>query len=102
MPTGTGDKDFFVAYRDILPRLVKNFRPDIILVSAGYDILLQDPLSGFKVTSEGMRSIIRGILLRSTATYLPSLPYVFALEGGYNLKALADSVLQTITELLEL
>ncbi|KPK44069.1 MAG: acetoin utilization protein [Nitrospira bacterium SM23_35] len=101
MPYGTGDKDFFVAYRDILPRLVKNFRPDIILVSAGYDILLQDPLSGFKVTSEGMRSILRGILLRSTATYLPPLPYVFALEGGYDLKALGDSVLQTIKELLE-
>lgn len=101
MPFGTGDKDFFFAYRDILPRLVKNFRPDIILVSAGYDILLQDPLSGFKVTQEGMRSIIRGILLRSTTTYLPSLPYVFALEGGYHLEALSASVLQTITELLE-
>lgn len=101
MPSGTGDKDYFIAYRDILPRLIKNFRPDIILVSAGYDIHLHDPLSGFKVTNEGMRSIIRGILLRSTTTYLPSLPYVFALEGGYNLKALSESVLQTIKELLE-
>ncbi len=101
MPFGTGDKDFFIAYRDILPRLVKNFRPDIMLVSAGYDIHLRDPLSGFKVTNEGMRSIVRGILMRSTTTYLPSLPHIFALEGGYDLKALGDSVLQTITELLE-
>jgi acetoin utilization deacetylase AcuC-like enzyme len=101
MPFGSGDKDYFFAYRDILPRLVKNFRPDIMLVSAGYDIHLRDPLSGFNVTNEGMRSIIRGILLRSTTTYLPSLPYVFALEGGYDLDALSNSVLQTITELLE-
>jgi len=101
MPFGTGDKDYFFAYRDILPRLVKNFRPDIMLVSAGYDIHVRDPLSGFKVTNEGMRSIIRGILLRSTTTYLPSLPYVFALEGGYDLDALSESVLQTIRELLE-
>jgi acetoin utilization deacetylase AcuC-like enzyme len=101
MPYGTGDRDYFIAYRDILPRLVKNFRPDIMLVSAGYDIHLQDPLSGFKVTNEGMRSIIRGILLRSTNTFLPPMPYVFALEGGYDLDALSSSVLQTITELLE-
>ncbi len=102
MPYGTGDKDYYFAYRDILPRLVKNFRPDIILVSAGYDIHLRDPLSGFKVTNEGMHSIVRGILLRSTTTYLPSLPYVFALEGGYDLTALSDSVLHTVKELLEL
>jgi acetoin utilization deacetylase AcuC-like enzyme len=101
MPYGSGDKDYFYAYRDILPRLIQNFRPDIILVSAGYDILLSDPLSGIKVTNEGLRSIVRGILLKRTTTYLPSLPYVFALEGGYNLEALSESVLRTIKELLE-
>lgn len=101
MPFGSGDKEFYEAYRDVLPRLVKNFRPDIILVSAGYDIHVKDPLAGFNVTNEGMRSIIRGILLRRTTTYLPALPYVFALEGGYNLQALGESVLMTIKELLE-
>jgi len=101
MPYGSGDKEFYEAYRDILPRLVKNFRPDIILVSAGYDIHVKDPLAGFNVTNEGMRSIIRGILLRRTTTYLPSLPYVFALEGGYSLQALGESVIMTIKELLE-
>ncbi len=101
MPFGSGDKEFYEAYRDILPRLVKNFRPDIILVSAGYDIHVKDPLAGFNVTNEGMRSIIRGILLRRTTTYLPSVPYVFALEGGYSLQALGESVMMTIKELLE-
>jgi acetoin utilization deacetylase AcuC-like enzyme len=101
MPYGSGDKEFYEAYRDILPRLVKNFRPDIILVSAGYDIHVKDPLAGFNVTNEGMRNIIRGILLRRTTTYLPSLPYVFALEGGYSLQALGESVMMTIKELLE-
>ena len=101
MPYGSGDKEFYEAYRDILPRLVKNFRPDIILVSAGYDIHVKDPLAGFNVTNEGMRSIVRGILLRRTTTYLPALPYVFALEGGYSLQALGESVMMTIKELLE-
>ena len=101
MQYGSGDKDYFYAYSDILPGLMKNFHPDIILVSAGYDILATDPLSGIDVTNEGMRSIVRGILLRSTKTYLPPLPYVFALEGGYNLSDLSQSILDTITELLE-
>ena len=101
MAYGSGDADYFYAYRDILPRLIKNFRPDIILVSAGYDMHMKDPLSGINVTNEGLRSIVRGILLRSTSTYLPPLPYIFVLEGGYDLQALGESVLATIRELLE-
>jgi acetoin utilization deacetylase AcuC-like enzyme len=99
--SGSGDKDYYYAYRDILPGLIKNFRPDIILVSAGYDLHVDDPLSGINVTYEGMRNIMRGILLKRTSTYLPSMPYVFALEGGYNLHALSESVLLTVRELLE-
>ncbi|MEW6586530.1 MAG: histone deacetylase, partial [Nitrospirota bacterium] len=101
MPFGAGDKDFFYAYRDILPGLVKRFRPDIMLVSAGYDIHARDPLSGINVTNEGMRHIIRGVLLRATTTYLPKLPHVFTLEGGYDLQALGESVLNTIREMFE-
>lgn len=98
---GSGDKDYYYAYRDILPGLIKNFRPDIILVSAGYDIHADDPMSAINVTYEGMRNIVRGILLKRTTTYLPPIPYVFTLEGGYNLHALSESVLLTIRELLE-
>lgn len=97
---GSGDKDYYYAYRDILPGLIKNFRPDIILVSAGYDIRADDPLSGINVTSEGMRNIVRGILLRSINFYISSLPYIFVLEGGYNLNSLAESVLITLKEML--
>jgi acetoin utilization deacetylase AcuC-like enzyme len=100
MPNGVGDKDYIFAYRDILPNLIKKFRPDIVLVSAGYDIHVYDPLSGIKVTREGMKNIIRGILLRSTTTYMPYLPYVFALEGGYDLHALGESVLCTLQEMI--
>jgi acetoin utilization deacetylase AcuC-like enzyme len=100
MPNGVGDKDYIYAYRDILPALIRNFRPDIVLVSAGYDIHVHDPLSTIKVTGEGMKNIIRGILLRSTITYMPYLPYVFTLEGGYDLHALGESVLCTLKEMI--
>ena len=96
----SGDKDYFSVYHDILPRLVRNFSPDIILISAGYDIHSKDPLSEINITNEGIRSIVREILSCSTVTRHPFLPFIFTLEGGYNLHALSESVLITIEEML--
>jgi acetoin utilization deacetylase AcuC-like enzyme len=98
---GSGDKDYIFAYQSILPDLVKKFVPDIILVSSGYDIHKEDPLSGIKVSNEGIRGIIKGILSCATVARNLSLPFVFALEGGYNLRALSESVLLTIAGMLE-
>jgi acetoin utilization deacetylase AcuC-like enzyme len=95
MHYGAGDKDYFIAFQDILPGLVSTFAPDIILVSAGYDLLAADPLAGLRVTNEGLRNIVRGILSAKG-----NIPSVFCLEGGYNLAALSQSVLTTIDELL--
>lgn len=101
MKHGSGDKEYFSAYNDVLPRLVKKFEPDMILVSAGYDIRAEDPLSGIRVSDEGVRNIANGILsCSSLVTRHPSLPFVFALEGGYDLQALGKSVLLTIREML--
>jgi acetoin utilization deacetylase AcuC-like enzyme len=91
MAAGSGDKEYFLVYRDILPGIITKFEPDILLVSAGYDILASDPLAQIRITSEGLRAIVKGILSGA------SVPAVFALEGGYDLKALADSVLLTVT-----
>jgi acetoin utilization deacetylase AcuC-like enzyme len=95
MHYGSGDKEYFTAFHDFLPGLIKNFMPDIILVSAGYDLHAKDPLAGIRVTNEGMRSIVKSILLSSS-----NVPHVFCLEGGYNLVSLSESVIITIEELL--
>jgi len=95
MHYGSGDKDFFAIYQDILPGLVHRFDPDIILVSAGYDLHAEDPLAGLRVTNEGTRNIVRGILSSKK-----TIPYIFSLEGGYDLTSLAGSVLITLEELL--
>lgn len=95
MNYGAGDKDFFTAYQDMLPGLVNRFGPDIILVSAGYDLHVNDPLAGLRVTNEGIRNIVRGILSSKQ-----NIPYIFSLEGGYNLTSLSGSVLITLEELL--
>ena len=94
MQHGSGDKEYFSAFHDFLPGLVRDFGPDIILVSAGYDLHARDPLAGIRVTNEGMRSIVKAILSCNSA------PHVFCLEGGYNLSSLSESVLITMEELL--
>lgn len=94
LPSGSGEKEYVPLYHDLLPGIIRDFDPDIVLVSAGYDLLAGDPLSAMTIGDEGVRTIVRGILSGKP------VPAVFALEGGYNLEALADAVLLTIGELL--
>jgi len=95
MSAGSGDAEFTRVYQDVLPKLVYDFAPNIILVSAGYDILDADPLSATRVSQAGIRSIVRSILKCA------SVPIVFTLEGGYNLAALGEAVKGTVEELLQ-
>ena len=94
MSYGSGDDKYFSIYTKVLPELMKQFSPDLVLVSAGYDIREEDPLSGIEVSDEGIRNIVRG-----TLSY--PVPAVFTLEGGYNLDALSNSVVITIAEMMK-
>jgi acetoin utilization deacetylase AcuC-like enzyme len=86
---GSGDKEYLYIYNELLPPIVKGFSPDLILVSAGYDICSEDPLSSIRVSDEGIQGIVRSILSFE-------LPVIFCLEGGYDLRALSRSVLITL------
>lgn len=94
MHYGAGDREYFSVFHDLLPGLVGKFKPDIMLVSAGYDLHMNDPLAGIRVSDEGIRNIMRSILLAGRG-----IPAVFCLEGGYNLASLAGSVIITIEEM---
>jgi acetoin utilization deacetylase AcuC-like enzyme len=94
MHAGSGDKDYLHAYQDILPVIVTQFEPDIILVSAGYDIRAEDPLAAIRISKEGIRGIVQAILS------ITDKPVIFAIEGGYDLKALGESVRITIEEMM--
>lgn len=95
MQSGSGDKDYLHVYQELLPGLVKNFDPDIVIVSAGYDIRKEDPLASIRISSEGIRGIVQSIL---TST---NKPVIFALEGGYDLNALGESVKITVEEMMK-
>lgn len=94
--SGSGNKDYLMVYQDILPGLIHRFNPDLLLVSAGYDIHVNDPHANIRVSHEGIHVIVRSIL-----DSCASCPAVFVLEGGYDLPSLCDSVRITIEEMLK-
>jgi len=91
---GSGNKDYLTVYQDILPGVVQRFGPDIILVSAGYDIHADDQHANIRITHEGIHGIVRSILTSA------DVPMVFVLEGGYDLPSLCDSMKITIEEMM--
>lgn len=95
MMPDSGDVEVLDIYQNDLPPFVTAFNPDIILVSAGYDLHESDPLAQLNVTTEGIRSIVRAILDSA------DVPFVFFLEGGYDVKALGKNVKVTIKEMME-
>jgi acetoin utilization deacetylase AcuC-like enzyme len=91
LQAGSGDREYLQVYGEALPRLMEEFRPQAVLVSAGYDLRVEDPLAAMRVTEAGLKGIVQSILAASG-----KLPVVFALEGGYDLQALSSSVLSTV------
>ena len=96
MMPDSGDEEVLDIYGNDLPIYVDRFDPDIILVSAGYDLHESDPLAQLNVTTEGIRKIVRLILSSKK-----DIPYIFFLEGGYDVNALGENVRVTLEEMLE-
>ena len=93
MPEST-DEYLLDIYENDIPPFVKSFSPDIILVSAGYDLHESDPLASLNITTDGIRKMVRTILDYA------DVPYIFFLEGGYDVKALGENVKVTVEEML--
>jgi len=99
LAAGTGDEEFLAAYRDhLIPALV-DFRPGFVLVSAGYDAHVADPLADLRVTTAGFAELVR--MLVQAAGELCGGRIVFSLEGGYNPEALAACLTETVAVLTE-
>ncbi|RKQ63506.1 acetoin utilization deacetylase AcuC-like enzyme [Thermovibrio guaymasensis] len=85
MAEGSSDREFLEVYSTLFKRAVEDFSPEIILVSAGYDLHEDDPLTDLKVSDRGVEGIVTEIV--DSALSL-GVPLLFTLEGGYNLNAL--------------
>lgn len=97
LPEGTSGSTFRTAIeRDWLPALVRH-RPDIILVSAGFDAHRDDPLAGLLLDDADYGWL--GQIIRAQADRYCQGRLVSMLEGGYNTEALARSVVQYLGSL---
>lgn len=97
LPAGAGDQEYMVVFLDLILPVLEAFGPDIILVSAGFDAHLSDPLGAMRVTEAGYVDMIRTLM--KIASKVCSDRVILTLEGGYDLSALRDSVRLILMEL---
>lgn len=96
-PAGAGGDEILGAFHGSLLPALEKFRPQLILISAGFDSRLGDPLGLFRLTDADFARMTR--LLLDAAARLCSGRVVSVLEGGYNLAGLAAAVEAHVTEL---
>ncbi len=98
VPPGSGDALFVSLIDHVAVPLARAFEPQLLLISAGYDAHMVDPLAECEVTEAGYAEMTRA--LRGAAGEL-GVPYGCVLEGGYALDGLARSVAATMAAMNE-
>jgi len=97
-PAGAGRNEIVGAFRDELVPAADAFAPELVLVSAGFDSRIGDPLGGFRLTDDDfaeLTGIAKGIAAKHAGGRLVS-----TLEGGYALEGLASAVTAHVRALL--
>ena len=97
LSAGATDADYEVAYSRLALPILKQFRPELVLVSAGFDAHMDDPLAGMRLTSEYFGRLMRAIA--DVADEFSQGRLVAITEGGYDLVGLATSLRASIEAL---
>lgn len=98
MSAGSGDVEYALVYRDVVLPIALQYAPDVVIVSAGFDIHRYDPLGRMNVTERGICAVVSTCLL--IAEQCCGGRVIFELEGGYHLDALARSVEAVLRQML--
>jgi acetoin utilization deacetylase AcuC-like enzyme len=96
VPAGTGESAFLSLVEHVVAPAARAYRPDLILISAGYDAHRRDPLGGLALETSSYGALSRQ--MRALGSELGA-PVGAVLEGGYDLDALAASVAETMEAL---
>ena len=89
-PVGFGDAEFRRAFDEVIVPVVRQFAPEFVLISAGFDCDGRDPLGGLTVTPGGIGYMTR--VLQEVAAETARGRVVAVLEGGYDLDAIVEGV----------
>jgi acetoin utilization deacetylase AcuC-like enzyme len=96
-PAGFGDAEYIEAFRSIVEPVARQYAPQFVLISAGFDAHARDPLGGMQLTETGFRAMTR--LLLDVARDHADGRCAAILEGGYDLTAMRNSAGAVLTEL---
>src|SRR5438105_592830 len=91
---GAGDAHYLRAVEDDIVRIIDEYRPNAILLSAGFDAHVRDPLGGMRVTEQAYGEITRRIV--ESAERHCAGRVISLLEGGYDMEGLAASVAEHV------
>jgi len=95
--SGKTDSDYIFIFEKILHPIITEYKPEFVLVSAGFDIYEGDPLGGMQISKEGFAALTNA-LMELAGEYAQNR-ILFTLEGGYNLQGLQDGVEQVLYQL---
>jgi len=98
LDAGTSANEYLNAYEQVLKKL-REFKPEFLLFSAGFDAHIDDPLAQLRLTSEDFYKITKRTLEISKSFCNGNV--ISILEGGYDLKALQDSSQRHVDALIE-
>lgn len=97
MPAQYGDAEYLRIFDELIIPIGREFKPEFILVSAGFDCHFRDPLGEMAVTESGFQQMMRRIMRLGAECCGGKI--VAALEGGYDLDAIANSGKAVIEEM---
>ncbi|NTU83242.1 MAG: histone deacetylase [Chloroflexales bacterium] len=98
LPFGSGDRGYARVFEQVIGPALRRFRPELIMVSAGYDAHWTDPLGPMVLSVNGYARLNQHLL--ELADELCGGRLVMVLEGGYNLEALGACVVAALRQLL--
>ncbi|HEY9786363.1 MAG TPA: histone deacetylase [Candidatus Obscuribacterales bacterium] len=96
LPAGTGDRGYLSAFEQVVEPICMEFKPELILLSAGYDAHELDPLGQQRISTHGFAQLSQRLL---NLAHENNARLVCFLEGGYNVKSLSESAVATMSVL---
>lgn len=99
LPAASGDADYAATFDHVFMPAIAAFKPDLVIISAGFDAYQADPLAGMRVSHAGFAALAQR--LRFAADRWAGGRIMAVLEGGYDLDGLAGGMTATLRALTE-
>lgn len=96
---GSDDEIYHHSFTEFIEPVVTTYNPDFLIVSAGFDAHERDPLGGMEVSKQGFKAMAESIEKMKKAC--GNIPVLYALEGGYDLEGLSESVKEVVEVMLQ-